>query len=149
MGKDLSVIIKKDEVYENGSMKVKADDSTPMLLNVPQCLDITSPIEFVLDRVGSKWSLQILRELFRGSRRTHELVEALPGISTKTLTLRLRQLEEYGLVKRTVYAEIPPRVEYSLTEKGHELQPVIEALQQVGQQWLQQQSYVCPLDLRG
>ncbi|MEL7038192.1 MAG: helix-turn-helix domain-containing protein [Cyanobacteria bacterium J06592_8] len=120
-----------------------------MLLNVPQCLDITSPIEFVLDRVGSKWSLQILRELFRGSRRTHELVEALPGISTKTLTLRLRQLEEYGLVKRTVYAEIPPRVEYSLTEKGHELQPVIEALQQVGQQWLQQQSYVCPLDLRG
>ncbi|EAW34787.1 helix-turn-helix domain-containing protein [Lyngbya sp. PCC 8106] len=130
-------------------MKVKASDSTPLLLNVPQCLEITSPIEFILDRVGRKWSLQILRELFRGSRRTYELVEALPGISTKTLTIRLRQLEQYGLVKRTVYPEIPPRVEYSLTEKGQELQPVIEALQQVGQQWLQQQSHVCPLELSG
>lgn len=130
-------------------MKVKASDSTPLLLNVPQCLEITSPIEFILDRVGRKWSLQILRELFRGSRRTYELLEALPGISTKTLTIRLRQLEQYGLIKRTVYPEIPPRVEYCLTEKGQELQPVIEALQQVGQQWLQQQSHVCPLELSG
>ncbi|MGF1522143.1 MAG: winged helix-turn-helix transcriptional regulator [Leptolyngbyaceae cyanobacterium] len=95
------------------------------------------PIQYVLEIVGSKWAILILRELFVGSRRTHEFLEALPGISTKTLTARLRELERYGLVTRKVYAEVPPRVEYSLTEKGLELQPVMQALRGLGEQWLQ------------
>lgn len=79
-----------------------------------------------------------------GDRRTHELCKALPGISTKTLTQRLRTLEEHGIVKRRVYAEVPPRVEYSLTAKGHQIKPVFVALYDVGQLWLEQDECDCP-----
>ncbi|MDJ1169514.1 helix-turn-helix domain-containing protein [Roseofilum sp. BLCC_M154] len=100
---------------------------------VPSC-----PIQFVLDLIGSKWSVLILRELFQGDRRTHALLDALPGISSKTLTLRLRELEHHGLIERTVYPEIPPHVEYSITDKGRELRPVLTELKQLGERWLNQ-----------
>jgi len=109
------------------------------------CCEDTYPIEFVLELLGNKWSVSIVRELVKGARRTHQLLEALPGISSKTLTARLRELEMYGLVKRTVYAEIPPRVEYSLTEKGRELQLAIGVLKQLGERWLGKAVCVCPL----
>ncbi|NJL49255.1 MAG: helix-turn-helix transcriptional regulator [Leptolyngbyaceae cyanobacterium SM2_5_2] len=98
------------------------------------------PVHYVLSYIGSKWAILILRELFEGDRRTNEFLSALPGISTKTLTARLRELESYGLVKRTVFPEVPPRVEYSLTAKGREVQPIMTALNQVGQHWLLQKS---------
>jgi DNA-binding HxlR family transcriptional regulator len=85
------------------------------MLETSECLEVKCPIQFTLDIIGSKWALLILRELFTGNRRTHEFLEALPGISTKTLTIRLRELEAYGLVSLHVFPEIPPRVEYSLT----------------------------------
>ncbi|OCR00498.1 HxlR family transcriptional regulator [Oscillatoriales cyanobacterium USR001] len=107
------------------------------------CFDDPCPIQFMLELLGSKWSVLILRELFRRDRRTHELLEALPGISSKTLTMRLRELEVHGLVKRTVFAEIPPHVEYTLTEKGREVQPVMIALKQLGEQWLGKKSCAC------
>lgn len=94
------------------------------------------PIHHVLSYIGNKWAILILRELFQGNRRTNEFLAALPGISTKTLTARLRELERYGLVTRTVFPEVPPRVEYSLTAKGREIQPIMAALSQVGQHWL-------------
>jgi DNA-binding HxlR family transcriptional regulator len=94
------------------------------------------PVHLVLSYIGSKWAILILRELFYGNRRTNEFLSALPGISTKTLTARLRELESYGLVNRTVFPEVPPRVEYSLTSKGREVQPIMAAFNQVGQQWL-------------
>jgi DNA-binding HxlR family transcriptional regulator len=94
------------------------------------------PVHLVLSYIGSKWAILILQELFDGSRRTNEFLSALPGISTKTLTARLRELESYGLVKRTVFPEVPPRVEYSLTAKGQEVQPIMAALNEVGQHWL-------------
>jgi DNA-binding HxlR family transcriptional regulator len=128
-------------------MKVKECYKTTEVWDSNQCLDMMCPIEFILELIGTKWSISILRELFRGNQRTHELLEALPGISTKTLTVRLRELEKHGLISRKVYAEIPPRVEYSLTEKGLELQPVLVALKQVGEQWLQDSHCVCPLEL--
>jgi DNA-binding HxlR family transcriptional regulator len=110
------------------------------------CLPSQCPIQFVVDILGSKWSILILRELWDQDRRTNELLKALPGISSKTLTVRLRGLEEHGLITRRTYAEVPPRVEYAITAKGKELQPVITALHQVGQQWLQQQDgCACPL----
>ncbi|NJL45635.1 MAG: helix-turn-helix transcriptional regulator [Leptolyngbyaceae cyanobacterium SM2_3_12] len=93
------------------------------------------PVHLVLSYIGSKWAILILRELFQGNRRTNEFLSALPGISTKTLTARLRELESYGLVKRTVFPEVPPRVEYSLTSKGKEIQPIMAAFSQVGQRW--------------
>lgn len=111
-----------------------------------QCKEIRCPIQFVLEIVGSKWAILILRELFSGSRRTHEFLEVLPGISTKTLTARLRELESYGLVNRKVFPEVPPRVEYSLTAKGLEIQPVMMSLKQLGEQWLEQESCACPMD---
>lgn len=101
------------------------------------CLSKDCPIQFVLGILGSKWSVLILQELLKSDRRTHELLEALPGISSKTLTLRLRQLEKHGLLARQVFPEVPPHVEYSLTDKGLEVQPVMMALQQLGEQWLE------------
>ncbi len=110
------------------------------------CLNNDCPIQFVLGILGSKWSVLILRELLSGDRRTHELLEALPGISSKTLTLRLRELEKYGLLARQVYPEVPPHVEYSLTEKGLEVQPVMIALKQLGEKWLGEKNCSCSMD---
>lgn len=110
------------------------------------CLALPCPIQFVLDILGHKWSILILRELFLSDRRTHELLTGLPGISTKTLTARLKDLESQGLIERQVYKEVPPRVVYRLTQKGRELQPVMAALHQVGEEWLhRQESCQCPL----
>lgn len=111
----------------------------------PQCLEIKCPIQYVVEILDSKWSIMILRELFAQARRTHELQTALVGISTKTLTQTLRKLEAHGLITRTVYAEVPPRVEYTMTVKGRELQPLMAALHQVGSQWLDQDPCVCAL----
>jgi DNA-binding HxlR family transcriptional regulator len=114
--------------------------------NAKDCLEVTCPIQFVVDLLGNKWSILVLRELFTGNRRTHELLAAMPGISTKTLMVRLRELEEYGLIDRQVFAEVPPHVEYSLTAKGRQIQPVMIALHQVGTQWLEQTPCSCPLE---
>ena len=116
------------------------------MLDTKDCLDNKCPIQFTLDLIGNKWSILILRELFLGDRRTHQFLDALPGISSKTLTIRLRELEAHGLVQRQVYPEIPPRVEYSLTEKGREIQPVMSALYRVGRNWLQEDACLCPLE---
>lgn len=99
-------------------------------------METDCPVNFMLSYIGGKWAILILKELFSGNRRTNEFLAALPGISTKTLTARLRELERYGLVKRTVFPEVPPRVEYSLTTKGREIQPIMAAFHQVGQKWL-------------
>lgn len=81
----------------------------------------------VLDRIGDKWSLMIIGNLNRGPLRFSALQTAIGGISQRMLTLNLRQLERDGLISRTVYAEVPPRVEYELTEMGHSLLvPVLE-----------------------
>ncbi|MEM6252935.1 MAG: helix-turn-helix domain-containing protein [Cyanobacteria bacterium P01_D01_bin.156] len=117
--------------------------------DISDCLTSTCPIQFVVELLGSKWSILILRELWAQDRRTNELLTALPGISSKTLTVRLRSLEEYGLISRRAYGEVPPRVEYAITGKGKELQPVMAALHQVGQQWLTQDSCACPLTADG
>jgi DNA-binding HxlR family transcriptional regulator len=107
------------------------------------------PVHLVLSYIGSKWAILILQELFQDSRRTNEFLSALPGISTKTLTARLRELESYGLVKRTVFPEVPPRVEYSLTAKGREVQPIMAALNEVGQHWMVHNPSNCPTPLYG
>ena len=115
------------------------------MLEADLCLDTKCPIQFVVDILDNKWSILVLRELFSGERRTYQLLAALPGISTKTLTQRLRELEGQGLIARRIYAEIPPRVEYALTPKGRQIQPVMAAMHQLGSQWLERDSCVCPL----
>jgi DNA-binding HxlR family transcriptional regulator len=116
------------------------------MLKTNDCLTFQCPIQFVVDLLGNKWSILILKELFMGDRRTHELLTALPGISTKTLTIRLRELEEYELVDRRIFAEVPPHVEYALTPKGRQIQPVMAELYKVGSQWLNQDTCACPLE---
>ncbi|MBD1933507.1 MULTISPECIES: winged helix-turn-helix transcriptional regulator [Cyanophyceae] len=98
------------------------------MLDISQCKE-GSPIQFTLDLIGSKWAIVILRELF-AVRRSRQLLE-VSGISTKTLLMRLRELEEFGLVQGRVYAEVPPHVEYSLIERGRENQSVMTALNQL------------------
>lgn len=86
------------------------------------------PVERALVIVGAKWTLLILHNLMEGPRRFGELERAVAGASPKMLTARLRELERLGLVTRAVHAEVPPRVEYALTEQGHSLRPIIDSL---------------------
>jgi DNA-binding HxlR family transcriptional regulator len=86
--------------------------------------------------ISGKWTLLVIRDLADGSRRFCELERSLEGISPRTLSLRLRALEEQGIVKRHTYPEVPPRVEYALTEKGEALVPLIEDMRSYGRHWL-------------
>lgn len=86
------------------------------------------PVQRALSLVGAKWTLLILHELMERRRRFSELERALSGASPKVLTERLREMEQAGLVTRTVHAEVPPRVEYALTDQGRALHPIIDSL---------------------
>ena len=83
-----------------------------------------------------KWTLLVIRDLAEGRSRFCELERSLQGISPRTLSLRLRALEEEGIVERQTYPEVPPRVEYALTEKGRALVPLIESMRAYGSEWL-------------
>jgi DNA-binding HxlR family transcriptional regulator len=93
-----------------------------------ECADDTCPVARAVGILDGKWTMLVIRDLLGGTRRFSELRASLAGISPKTLTDRLRSLEEHGLVQRVAYAEIPPRVEYTLTAEGRRLEPVIGAL---------------------
>ena len=90
------------------------------------------PVAATLEVVGGKWKTIILYHLNENVRRFAELKRLLPGISQKVLTQQLRELEHSGIVLRKVYAQVPPKVEYSLTEYGQTLRPVLEALSRWG-----------------
>ena len=86
------------------------------------------PVETTLMLIGDKWKVLILRDLLTGTKRFGELKKSIGGVTQKVLTAQLRQMEQSGLITRTVYAEVPPRVEYALTELGYSLRPVLDAL---------------------
>lgn len=83
--------------------------------------------------IGSKWTVLILRELCEGTKRFGQLQRSLEGISPKTLSLRLRELEKHGIVKKKVFKEIPLHVEYSLTPRGESLRDIIEKMREWGE----------------
>lgn len=91
------------------------------------------PIEAALDLIGGKWKGVILHRLLDDTRRFNELKRKIPRITQRMLTTQLRELERARLVSRKVYAEVPPRVEYSITEKGRTLKPVLRALLEWGE----------------
>jgi DNA-binding HxlR family transcriptional regulator len=99
-------------------------------------MDDNCPVCATAEIVCGKWTLLLVRDLAEGHSRFCELERSLAGISPRTLSLRLRALEEQGIVQRTTYAEVPPRVEYALTEKGYALLPIIESMRDYGQTWL-------------
>src|SRR5437764_8638435 len=96
----------------------------------------TCPVCRTADIVCGKWTLLIIRDLADGRSRFCELERSLLGISPRTLSLRLRALEEEGIVERQTYPEVPPRVEYQLTDKGQDLLPIIESMREYGMRWL-------------
>lgn len=89
-------------------------------------------VETTLEIIGGRWKVLILRELFSGTKRFSELQRLLAGITQKMLTQQLRELEQDGLVHRQVYPVVPPKVEYSLTDLGQTLQPVLKAMHEWG-----------------
>ena len=90
------------------------------------------PIARTANIIGDTWSLMIIRDLFSGPKRFGELATSLEGVSSRTLTNKLKFLEKHTIITRTEYAEKPPRVEYSLTKKGTELSAIIENLRRFG-----------------
>jgi DNA-binding HxlR family transcriptional regulator len=102
-----------------------------MAMSDPNC-----PVCRCAEIISGKWTLLVIRDLADGARRFCELERSLDGISPRTLSLRLRALEEHGVVVRHTYPEVPPRVEYALTEKGRALVPLIEDMRAYGREWL-------------
>lgn len=91
------------------------------------------PVEATLSLIGDKWKVLILRDLMPGTKRFGELKKSVGNVSQKVLTAQLRSMESSGLLNRTVYPEVPPRVEYSLTELGKSLKPVLDAMRDWGE----------------
>ena len=93
------------------------------------------PVETTLTLISDKWKVLIIRDLLPGTKRFGELKKSIGSVSQKVLTAQLRQMEESGLLTRTVYPEVPPRVEYTLTELGQSLRPVLDALKNWGEEY--------------
>ena len=93
------------------------------------------PVETTLTLIGDKWKVLILRDLLSGTKRFGELKKSIGSVSQKVLTAQLRAMEDSGLLTRTVYAEVPPRVEYTLTELGRSLQPILDAMWNWGEEY--------------
>jgi DNA-binding HxlR family transcriptional regulator len=94
------------------------------------------PVSQCAEIISGKWTLLVIRDLAEGPHRFCELERSLEGISPRTLSLRLRALEDCGVVARRTYPEVPPRVEYGLTDKGRALVPLIEDMRRYGERWL-------------
>lgn len=102
----------------------------PDMPDLPAC-----PVETTLSLIGDKWKVLILRDLMPGTKRFGELRKSIGTVSQKVLTSQLRAMEENGLVSRKVYAEVPPRVEYSLTETGKSLKPILDSMWNWGEEY--------------
>lgn len=94
-----------------------------MIHNLPEC-----PVETTLKLIGNRWKVLIIRDLLEGTKRFGELKKSVGGITQKVLTSNLRDMEESGLLTRKVYAEVPPKVEYTLTETGYSLASIIDVM---------------------
>lgn len=94
------------------------------------------PVEKTMAIIGDKWKILIIRDLLRGTKRFGELKKSVTGISQKMLTQQLKSLERDGIVTRVVYAEIPPKVEYTLTSKGQSLKDILKAMAVWGRKYL-------------
>lgn len=103
------------------------------LVDLPAC-----PVETTLTLISDKWKVLILRDLMPGTKRFGELKKSIGHVSQKVLTSQLRQMEESGLLTRKVYAEVPPRVEYTLTDLGYSLKPIMDAMWTWGVQYQEQ-----------
>ena len=104
------------------------------LQELPAC-----PVETTLTLISDKWKVLIIRDLMQGTMRFGELKKSIGHVTQKVLTAQLRQMEESGLLTRKVYAEVPPRVEYTLTELGYSLKPIMDAMRVWGEEYKEKQ----------
>ncbi len=116
-------------------LEVMDMDKQRLIKELPAC-----PVETTLMLIGDKWKVLILRDLLPGTKRFGELKKSIGNVSQKVLTAQLRDMEEKGLLNRQVYAEVPPRVEYSLTDLGKSLKPILDAMQAWGEGYKSQNS---------
>ena len=105
-------------------------ENIPTVEKLPAC-----PVETTLTLISDKWKVLILRDLLPGTKRFWELRKSIGHVSQKVLTAQLRQMEQSGLVNRKVYAEVPPKVEYSLTDVGYSLKPILDAMWTWGEEY--------------
>ena len=98
--------------------------------------DPNCPVRVILKILGGKWKTLIVYSLLDGTRRFNELRRMMPNVTQRMLTSQLRELESDGIITRTVYAQIPPKVEYHLTEIGHEIKPVLKQLEEWGESYI-------------
>lgn len=105
-------------------------ENIPTVEKLPAC-----PVETTLTLISDKWKVLILRDLIPGTKRFGELKKSIGHVSQKVLTAQLRQMEQSGLVNRKVYAEVPPKVEYSLTDVGYSLKPILDAMWTWGEEY--------------
>ena len=120
--------------------------SAPEAAETSHARGAACPVYATAELVAGKWTILIIRDLSEGRSRFCELERSLEGISPRTLSLRLRALEEEGIVRRQTYPEVPPRVEYTLTEKGRALAPLIEDMRTYGRKWLGVEDDACATD---
>ena len=119
------------------SQMINVQATEPQIdLEDPRTTSIGCPVARTANLFSNRWTPLILRDLADGSQRFGALQRSLVGISPKTLSERLKRLEESGVVARECFAEVPPRVEYTLTAKGHALLPIVEAMRRYGTNWL-------------
>lgn len=111
-------------------MEVADISESKTIKQLPAC-----PVETTLMLIGDKWKVLILRDLMQGTKRFGELKKSVGNVSQKVLTAQLRAMEENGLLTRTVYAQVPPKVEYTLTELGKSLRPILDAMLNWGEQY--------------
>lgn len=105
-----------------------------MKTELPAC-----PVEITMGLIGDKWKVLIIRDLLTGTKRFGELKKSLSGITQKVLTNNLRQMEASGLILRKVYAEVPPKVEYSLSDTGFSLKPILDSMVEWGNEYRENQ----------
>ncbi len=116
-------------------METENDIKATPAKELPAC-----PVETTLTLISDKWKVLILRDLMPGTKRFGELKKSIGNVSQKVLTAQLRQMEESGLVIRTVFPEVPPHVEYTLTDLGYSLKPILDAMWDWGENYKAQNS---------
>ncbi|PXW06080.1 HxlR family transcriptional regulator [Paenibacillus taichungensis] len=114
-------------LYRNLIVTIGGDNVVISKKELPLC-----PVATTVGLIGNKWKLLVMRDLLKGTQRFGELRKSIPEISQKVLTENLRSMEEDGIVIRTVFAEVPPRVEYSLSDLGNSLKPIIFSMETWG-----------------
>ena len=133
---DTAASVRETDTSDTGRGASRAVNYNDVMRTMKPVHDAGCSVACTADIIGSKWTAVLVHDLSEGPRRFSELERSLPGISPRTLSERLRALEQEGILVRRSYPESPPRVEYELTDKGEALLPIIDQMRNFGREWL-------------